>query len=462
MEKLYLDDTIAAISTPLGKSGIGIVRLSGKKALSIADKIFIGSNGKRPSRLSSHRLYYGWIKNGKERIDEVLLNVMRAPRTYTKEDIVEINCHSGIAVLRKILELVLGLGARLAGRGEFTKRAYLAGRIDLTQAEAILDIINSQTPQALNAALGQLEGRLSEKIGNLRRSLLEISTQLEASIDFADQDIEPKSLEKILKKAEKASYQIKELLDSADKGTILREGISCVICGRPNVGKSSLLNALLKKDRAIVTPLPGTTRDVLEETVDISGIPLRLIDTAGIVKASNLAEAEAVKRSRKALKEADLILLVLDASRKLEAEDLKISRYISERCAFVVLNKQDLPQKIGADELSRVSGGRKVIKVSALRGRGLKSLQREIAAYLWRGEAPSGDELLITNIRHRQALKKAHLSLRRVNKAIKMSQGTEIVALYIKEAQSFLGEIIGKIRCEDILERIFSQFCIGK
>ncbi len=458
MKELFLDDTIAAVSTPIGKSGIGIVRLSGKDALSIADKIFVASNGLPPSKFPSHSLRYGWIKD----IDEVLLTVMRAPRTYTREDIVEINCHSGLVVLRRILELVLKLGARLASPGEFTKRAYLKGRIDLAQAEAVLDVVNSQTQDALKAALGQLQGRLSQKINVLRRNVLDILTQLEASIDFSDQDIEPESQEELLKKMIETSCGLKELLDNADKGVILREGVTCAICGRPNVGKSSLLNALLRRDRAIVTPIPGTTRDTLEETLDLFGIPLRLIDTAGIIKGRDLAEKEAVKRSRRCIKEAALVLLVLDASKALTSEDLGLSRYISQRSAFLVLNKQDLPAKITQNELKRLLPERKVLSVSALYATGLGKLEREIADFIWQGKASSNGQLLVTNIRHREALKKSQKFVQRAIKALKIGQSAEIIALEIKEAELSLGEIIGRISCEDVLGRIFSQFCIGK
>ena len=491
MKNLFLDDTIVAISTPVGKSGIGIVRLSGKDAISIAERIFVTSNGKHLSKVPSHTLHHGWITNGsklpptprlspslklrrtgrrtgkaqssKERlIDEVLLTVMRAPKTYTREDIVEINCHSGIVVLRKILELTLKQGARLASPGEFTKRAYLSGRIDLAQAEAVLDVINAQTQTALGAALGQLQGKLSRKIKTLRQNLLDILSQLEASIDFSDQDIEPQSFKKLLKKINNISQDLKDLLDNADKGVILRDGITCAICGKTNVGKSSLLNALLKKDRAIVTPIAGTTRDSLEETIDLFGIPLRLVDTAGIIKTDNLAEKEAVKRSRRCIKEANLVFLVLDNSRTLSSEDRAISRYISKRPAFLVLNKQDLPAKVSRKDAEKLLPGRKVLNVSALCGTGLDRLEKEVADFIWQGEVGSNGSILVTNVRHKEALKKARQSLDKAIKAIKINQGAEIVALEIKEAQGSLGEIIGKISCEDILERIFSQFCIGK
>ncbi len=457
-----LNDTIAAISTPVGKSGIGIVRLSGRGALAIAEKIFVSSGGLSPSEFPSHKLYYGWIADNSDRIDEVLLNVMRAPRTYTKEDIVEINCHSGIVVLKRILELVLKRGARLASPGEFTKRAYLNGRIDLTQAEAVLDVINSQTGDALKAALGQLQGRVSQKINALRKKLMDVLIQLELSIDFSDQDIQPESPEVLLKNMDAVFRDLKELLDSAEQGTMLREGISCAICGKPNVGKSSLLNAFLKRDRAIVTPIPGTTRDVLEETIDLAGIPLRLLDTAGIIRGRDLATKEAVKSSRICIKAASLVLFVLDAAGKITSEDYAISRSISQKPAFVVLNKQDLAQRISVEQAQRLFPGRKVVGISALRGTGLERLEKEVADYIWQGKAGSFEQILITNVRHKQALEQAQKFLKRAIQAVKKGQSAEIIALEIKQTQEYLAEIIGKISCTDILERIFSQFCIGK
>lgn len=453
------NDTIAAISTPVGKSGIGIVRLSGSNALSIADKIFTPSNGTPPSQFLSHSLHYGQIKD----IDEVLLAVMRSPRTYTREDIVEINCHSGIVVLRRILELVLQLGARLATPGEFTKRAYLNGRIDLAQAEAVLDVINSQTADALNVALGQLQGRLSRKVNALRKGLLDILMQLELSIDFSDQDVQLESQDELLSQMSKLAQSLEELLDSAERGTILRQGITCVICGRPNVGKSSLLNALLKRDRAIVTSIPGTTRDSLEETLDLFGIPLRLIDTAGIIQGRDLAEKEAAKRSVQCIKEANFALLVLDASQGLRPEDLSISRYISHKPAFVILNKEDLPAKISVQDAGRILPGKKVLSICALRSRGLDRLERELAEDIWQGKAASScADVLVINIRHKEALKRACRFLQQAMKALKTGLSPEIVALEVKEAQRSLSEIIGELRSEDILEQIFSQFCIGK
>ena len=476
---MFLDDTIAAISTPVAKSGIGIVRLSGKDAIPIAEKIFVTSNGKRLSKVPSHTLHYGWIvensklkmQNAKfrefsnlkpELIDEVLLTVMRAPKTYTREDIIEINCHSGIVVLRRILELVLKSGARLAKRGEFTQRAYLSGRIDLAQAEAVLDVVNSQTQDALGAALGQLQGGLSAKIKALRKNILDTVSQIELSIDFSDQDVKAKSREELLRKMDRISQDLQGLLNSTDKGVILREGISCVICGKANVGKSSLLNALLKKDKAIVTPIPGTTRDSVCETIDLFGIPLRLVDTAGIIKGGNLAEKEAVKRSRRHIKEADLILFVLDASQKITSQDLAISRSLFKKPAFVILNKEDLPSKINKQKAEKIFPGRKALRLSALQGTGLDELEREVADYIWGGRVNSNADVLVTNIRHKQALKNAQRFIKRAIKTGRDGRGAEIIALDIKEAQNSLGEIIGEIHREDILQRIFSQFCIGK
>ncbi|MBN3038252.1 MAG: tRNA uridine-5-carboxymethylaminomethyl(34) synthesis GTPase MnmE [Candidatus Omnitrophica bacterium] len=479
MKNLFNDDTITAISTPVGKSGIGIVRLSGKRSLQVAEKIFIAANGKRLCELPSHSMQYGWIvensklkiqnsklkkKENKEAqiIDEVLLTVMRAPRTYTREDIVEINCHSGIVVLKRILELVLRKGARLAVPGEFTKRAYINGRIDLAQAEAVLDVINSKSELALKAALAQLQGKLSKKIRALRKSLLEILAQLEASIDFSDQEIGLDPSQKLLKRIAGIHKDLDELLRNAQTGMILREGITCVICGRPNVGKSSLLNALLKKERAIVTAVPGTTRDILEETLDLFGIPLLLIDTAGIIKWSNLAEKEAVRRSKQSINEASMVLLVVDASQKLSSEDYKISRANAKKPAFVLLNKCDLPPRVDIMKAQRLMPGRQVLRISALRGTGLDRLKEELAKSIWQGKASSNGEVLITNLRHARALKKAKRLLLSSIKAIKEAQGAEIVALEVKQAQEALGGIVGEIGCEDVLSEIFSQFCIGK
>ncbi|MBN2097574.1 MAG: tRNA uridine-5-carboxymethylaminomethyl(34) synthesis GTPase MnmE [Candidatus Omnitrophica bacterium] len=457
-----MDETIAAISTPIGKSGIGIVRLSGKQAFSIADKIFRDSDNGRLTQRKSHRLHYGWIMDGPERLDEVLLTLMRAPKTYTREDIVEINCHSGIVVLSRILQLVLKQGARLAEAGEFTRRAYLNGRIDLAQAEAVLDVINAQTKRAQAVALKQLQGGFSGRIKNLRKDLMEVASQLELSIDFSDQDVQLESQEKLLAKMDKVAQDVRQLLDTAEKGSMLRTGISCVICGRPNVGKSSLLNALLKKERAIVTPLAGTTRDSLEETIDLGGAPVRLIDTAGIVSSRNLAEKEAVKRARQHLSSADIVLLVLDASKKLNNQDEQISRLIFKKPGFLVLNKQDLPVKISEQEAGQLFPQRKAIAISALCGQGLQRLEKELIDFIWQGRAENNAEFLVTNFRHQQALNQAQRFLAQAIKSTRRGESAEIIALDVQAAQKSLGEIIGEISCADILGRIFSQFCIGK
>lgn len=471
MKDYFNDDTIAAVSTPTGKSGIGIVRLSGRDALAIAEKIFISAKKMPLSSIPTHTLQYGWVvdeKNTKKTfasahaVDEVLLSVMRAPKTYTREDIVEINCHSGIVVLRKILELVLCAGARLAEPGEYTKRAYLNGRIDLAQAEAVLDVINSKTNNALEVALTQLKGALSQKVKSLRFALIDIMTQLEAMIDFPDQDIEIQSMSQVLLCINSLEKEVNELLDSADKGAMLREGISCAICGRANVGKSSLLNRLLKRDRAIVTPIAGTTRDVLEETLDLFGIPLRLIDTAGIGRGENIAEKEAIKRSKQSIKEASVVLFMIDASEPLRHEDRNIAKSISKKLAFVVMNKKDLPAKVAEADVEKLLPRKKHLHISALRGTGLGQLEKELAKSIWQGKTGDQEQVLVSNIRHIQAFRLAKKFLHNSSKALKSGQSPEIVALELKGAQEALGEIVGEISSDEILGRIFSQFCIGK
>jgi tRNA modification GTPase len=457
---MLTEDTIAAISTPIGHGGIGIVRLSGGDALGIADSLFVSVKKKKLKEIRSHRIIYGNIVDPKtkETVDEVLVSVMKAPDTYTKEDIVEINCHGGPVPLHKTLELLLDAGARIADPGEFTRRAFLNGRIDLAQAEAVLDTINSLTERSRKAAVQQLKGRLSENIGSIREELLELTVNVEAYIDFPEDDIEPASIDNMKQKAKNISSSLKELIDSSKEGIILRDGLRTAIIGRPNVGKSSLLNALLKKDRVIVTDTPGTTRDVIEEYLNIKGIPLKIVDTAGIRESHDLAEREGVERSLSAMKEANLVLLMLDAKETLHETDRELLKSTASKETIIVINKTDLPIKI---ELEQLPSKDPAVKISALKGTGLSELKDRIADRALTEDAGTGIAA-VTNLRHLKALKKASGSLRSFNSGLKKGLSPEFLSVELRESLDAVGDIIGITTSDDILNRIFSTFCIGK
>lgn len=465
MNKYNLEDTIAAISTPLGEGGIGIVRISGRKALEIADKIFLSKDGSKPSEYHSFTIHYGHIversAGRKQIVDEVLLTVMRAPRTYTREDIVEINCHSGIVPLGRILELALKEGARLAQPGEFTLRAFLKGRIDLTQAEAVLDIVRAKTEKSLEIASQQLAGKFSQRIRELKEKILNIYAELEASIDFPEEDLELQDRNSLLKEVKKVKGVIEELLNNSDKGMIFREGISVVICGKPNVGKSSLMNLLLKKNRCIVSPFPGTTRDAIEEWINIEGIPLRLIDTAGITKSRNILDGEAIKRSQDYLKIADMVLFMLDGSRKITNDDMRIFQMLKEKPKIILVNKKDLPQKYTLSELKKIFKG-DLVRISCLTEEGIERLCQKIRDFILKGNVIDQEGYLVTNLRHKEALIKAKDCLDKVSEGLTRGAFPELVILDLKEALENLQIILGENFTPDILERIFSQFCIGK
>ena len=455
-----LDDTIAAISTPIGESGVGIVRLSGKDALAIADKIFKSKNGKKPSEFQTFTTHYGYIGVDSELIDEVILTVMRAPRTYTREDIVEINCHSGVVPLKRILDLTINSGARLAQPGEFTKRAYLNGRIDLSQAEAVLDIIKSRTHRSLKCALKQLEGGLSKEVNSLRDKILDISANLEARIDFPDDVTGSLKLDS---RVDGIIKSLQRLINSFEQGQILREGLSIVICGKPNVGKSSLMNALLRKNRVIVTPLPGTTRDTIEEQVDIKGLALRLIDTAGLAEETDYIGYLTAKRADAMIAEANLILFMLDASQPLSDEDRRIFDRIGDKKLIVVVNKIDLPLKIKLDRVKKAVKTKKIVKISATEKTGLELLEDAILEMVFQGRLTLNDnEPLVSNLRHRDALAKTLEFMTRVKGGLEQGASPEIIALDLKGAMDSLGTVSGETTSEDLLEQIFSQFCIGK
>lgn len=452
-----LDDTIAAISTPIGSGGIGIVRVSGKGALAIADKVFHSKDKSSPSLYKTYTVHYGYIKDFEtgEIIDEVLLTVMRAPRTYTKEDIVEVNCHSGIVALRKTLKLVLSCGARLAEPGEFTKRAFLNGRIDLMQAEAVCDIIQAKSELALDAALAQLGGRLSDKINRIKDSMIELLSGIEAVLDFPDEEIEASYVIDMHAGFKALAEGLAEILSGSSYGIVLREGVKAVIVGKPNVGKSSLFNAILGQERAIVTPISGTTRDVIEEFVNIRGIPFRISDTCGIKDTHDPVEAIGVEKAKCELKKSDVTILMLDGSAPLEEEDEYLLKFGDKAKTIICINKDDLPQKLIGDFLNAV-------RISAKNGAGIENLERALFEAAFDGALPQGDGAFITSERQRDAVSRAHEAVLSASCAAKKGESLEFVSSHLKDAIDAIGEITGETLHEDVLNRIFEKFCIGK
>ena len=463
---MFTDDTIAAISTPLGEGGIGIVRLSGKDSLQIAEKIFFSPKNKSLRNLKSYRVSYGYVNNPLtgEKIDEVLVTVMKSPRSYTKEEVVEINCHGGMITLRKVLEIVLKQGARLAEPGEFTKRAFINGRLDLSQAEAVIDLIRSRTDESRRISLEQLQGKLSENITGLRDRLADICANVEAYIDFPEDEIEtPEKLE-FLESMKNIREELQLLLKSYDEGRFFREGLSTAIVGKPNVGKSSLLNALLKRERAIVTEMPGTTRDVIEEYLNINGLPLRLMDTAGIRDVVDIAEKEGVKRSLKSIESADLIIALFDQSGPLGQDDFDVLERIGGRNAIIVLNKSDLQSGLerGIIPSQLMPDASNIVRISATRGDGLEELKDAIFNSCLRDWKEEREGVIVTNIRHKTSIGNALKSLEKAEYALIENQPVEILALELRDSMDKLGEIVGIVTTEDLLNKIFSDFCIGK
>lgn len=456
------DDTIAAVSTPPGQSGIGIVRMSGAEALRIADGVFRpASNAPPPSQQATFSTRYGQIYDGDEPLDEVILTVMRAPRTYTTQDVVEINCHGGVVPLRRVLELVLRKGARLADPGEFTKRAFLFGRIDLAQAEAVADTINAQTEAAHKAAMHHLAGDLSRRIRDMRDRLMDVVGLVEASIDFVEDDIDFLGRDELEGRLNALEADLRELLASADAGRALREGLRVAIVGRPNVGKSSLMNALLRDDRVIVTPHPGTTRDVVEETVNMGGFPVTLADTAGLRESADEIEQAGVTVARNWLDRADLVLLVIDASEPLQDEDRRLLRELSDCRALVVVNKLDLPERLSAGDADLL-GSRSPVRVSALTGEGLPDLEAAIVERTWGGQTVPAAEIIVTNVRHKNAVERAADATAEGLRSLSDGAPEEILAEYLRMALNALGEITGDTATENIINHVFDRFCIGK
>ena len=451
-------DTIAAISTPLGEGAIGIVRLSGTDSFAIAQKIF---KGKDLSKGASHTLNYGHIvdPDKNEILDEVMVGAMRSPKTFTREDIIEINTHGGIAVTNEILQLVIREGARLAEPGEFTKRAFLNGRVDLTQAEAVMDIIRAKTDKAMNIAVKQLDGSLSDLINNTRQEILNTLAQVEVNIDYPEyDDVEEATTEIIREKTSEFEALLTNLLKTARRGKILREGISTAIIGRPNVGKSSLLNNLLREEKAIVTDIEGTTRDVIEEYVNINGVPLKLVDTAGIRETEDIVEQIGVERSKKALKEADLVLLVLNASEPLTDQDRQLLEISQDSNRIILLNKVDLPEKIEIDQLPE-----DYIKISVLKNQNIDQIEDRINALFFENAGlVEQDATYLSNARHISLIEKAVESLQAVNEGLALGMPVDLLQVDLTRTWEILGEITGDAAPDELITQLFSQFCLGK
>lgn len=455
-------DTIAAISTPPGEGAISIVRMSGEEAVSIAQKVF---SGKDLTQAKSHTINYGHIVDPKthEEIDEVMVSLMLAPKTFTREDVVEINCHGGIVATNRILQLLLVNGARLAEPGEFTKRAFLHGRIDLTQAESVMDLIRAKTDRSMKIALNQLDGNLSHLIDSLRKDILDVLAQVEVNIDYPEYDDVEEMTTKLLKEKEiEIKQRIEQLLKTASQGKIMREGLATALVGRPNVGKSSLLNHLLHEDKAIVTDVAGTTRDVIEEYVNVSGVPLKLIDTAGIRETDDKVEKIGVERSKKAIEQSDLVLLVLNAAESLTKEDLELIRLTNDKKRIIILNKTDLEEKLDRKELAKISENAPVYATSILKNEGVEALEEAISKLFFNGIENSQSTVMVTNARHIALLKKAQNSLDSVLEGISSGMPVDLVQIDMTEAWNLLGEITGESYEDELLDQLFSQFCLGK
>ncbi|EKU93718.1 tRNA modification GTPase MnmE [Alloiococcus otitis] len=457
-------DTIAAISTPPGEGGIGIVRISGEEAIAIADRVYqMGS--KKISDQDSHTIHYGRVVDPKtdQVVDEVMVTLMKAPKTYTKEDVVEINSHGGILAVNKVLQLVLNNGARLAEPGEFTKRAFLNGRVDLSQAEAVMDMIRAKTDKAMQVAVNQMDGDLSKLIRNLRQEILDTLAQVEVNIDYPEyDDVEEMTSQMLLEKAQSVKSQVKALLETAQQGKVLREGLATAIIGRPNVGKSSLLNKLLREEKAIVTDVAGTTRDIVEEYVSVKGVPLRLIDTAGIRDTEDQVERIGVERSRKAIQDADLVLLVFNQHEALTDEDLALIEATKDHKRIVILNKSDLDQHLDLDRLSQALPDADFITTSAMTDLGLTDLEDKIADLFFSGQTGDRDATYVSNTRHISLLNKAVDALDEVIEGIDLGMPVDLVQVDMTRAWDYLGEITGDSVQDELITQLFSQFCLGK
>lgn len=459
---MFIDDTIAAIATAPGEGGIGIIRISGPKSLEVAEEIFFSMSGKKISEYPARTLIFGNIKDGDKKIDEVLVAYMKGPNSYTAEDVIEINCHGGFISVKRILELVLSKDVRLAEAGEFTKRAFLNGRIDLSQAEAVIDVINAKTDKAHEVAENQLDGSLSNRIREFREKVTELLAQVEVAIDYPEEDIEFIAYTTLEEKTRELNKDIKKLYETSESGKIFREGLKTVIVGKPNVGKSSLLNSILGENRAIVTDIPGTTRDVIEEFVNIKGIPLKIVDTAGIRETDDVVEKIGVEKSMASFDTADLIIMVVDSSSELSEEDREILEKVQGKETILLLNKTDLPQVIDEEEVKKYVNEENIIKISALHNEGIEDVHDRIEAMVYKGDIKRSSNVIITNSRHKDALYRAMKSAEDAMRAIEDRMPLDFVEVDLKNIWDYLGYINGDTVSEDLLDNIFHNFCIGK
>ncbi|MDU1414450.1 MAG: tRNA uridine-5-carboxymethylaminomethyl(34) synthesis GTPase MnmE [Clostridium sp.] len=454
-------DTIAAISTAIGEGGIAIIRISGEKAKEIANNIFEAKNKKPILDMKSYTMKYGYIiDENKNHIDEVIISYMKGPRSFTAEDTIEINCHGGVVATNKVLETVIRQGARLAEPGEFTKRAFLNGRIDLSQAEAVIDIITSKTELSMKSALMQSEGVISKEIRALRDKIISIIAHIEATVDYPEDDLEEVTADEAIKDLQNINEEIKRLIDTSEEGKILREGLSTVIVGKPNVGKSSLLNALTKENRAIVTDVPGTTRDVIEEYISVAGVPIKVIDTAGIRETEDIVEKIGVEKSREKISDADLVILMLDSNSGLSEEDKEIINHVRDKKYMVLLNKSDLDNNLTEEDLNFLECDN-VFKISAKTGSGIDAVKSKIRDLFFKGEITTNN-VIVTNTRHKEALFRAYDSINSAIEALKNTFAIDLASIDIRNAWTFLGEITGDSLEENIIDKIFKDFCLGK
>ena len=469
------EGTIVALSTPVGTGGVAVIRMTGPQALEIADRVFVSAFGKKLSKAESHKALYGWIvepsknidskkmdSDNLEKIDEVLALVMRAPRTFTGEDTVEINCHGGMYICNRIIQALIAAGAQMAEPGEFSKRAFLNGRMDLTKAEAVMDMISAQTSYSLKAAVNQLGGNLADKIDELRSKLIDTIVSMEVNIDYPEYDVPEISDEEVNENCLAVRSEVQRLLSTAESGRMLRQGVKVAIVGKPNVGKSSLLNMLLREQRAIVTAIPGTTRDVLEETLDLGGIPIRIMDTAGIRETEDVVEKIGVERVFASIEESDLALFVLDATRDIEPEELELFERVKDRQYLVVLNKTDAGWQSQETVLTKLPGVdvERFLEISAKEQIGMEALTEQIKRLFFGGDILVSDRPMVANMRQKQALMRADEALGRVIDGYGFEQ--DLLIIDIRQACDFLGEVSGRSTQEDVVSEIFSRFCLGK